>query len=263
VPLRAHAPAGAPCWADLQTSDTETSRAFYTGLFGWTAAEASSEFGGYFMFLRGGRPVAGCMPSDEAAPVADVWSIYLATDDVTKTLESAASHGGQVIVPAMPIADLGTMGFVVDASGAGIGLWQAGSFPGFVDLAEPGAPSWFELLTRDYAAAGAFYRDVFGWQTHQVSDTPELRYLTMTEPGTGDWLAGVMDAAGLPEEVPSHWSLYIGVEDADDAATRVGQLGGSVVRPPEDTPHGRISEIADPSGARLKIVAGNEAMPAR
>lgn len=57
-------------------------------------------------------------------------------------LETAAAHGGQVVVHAMPVADLGTMGFLVDPSGAGVGLWQANTFPGFVDLAEPGAPRW-------------------------------------------------------------------------------------------------------------------------
>lgn len=263
MPVRPTAPAGAPCWADLQTSDVDRARAFYTGLFGWTAAEASPDFGGYFMFLRGDRPIVGCMPSDAAAPVSDVWSIYLATDDVAKTLESATTHGGQVVVHPMPVADLGTMGFLIDPSGAGIGLWQAGTFPGFVDLAEPGAPSWFELVTRDYSGATAFYRDVLGWQTHVVSDAPEFRYLTMAEPGTGEWLAGMMDGTSLPADVPSRWSLYVGVEDADAAAARTVELGGTVVVPPEDTPYGRIASITDATGAALKIVAGNDAMPAR
>jgi hypothetical protein len=262
MPVRPTAPAGAPCWVDLQTSDVDRARAFYTGVFGWTAAEASADFGGYFMFVRGDRPVAGCMPADAEAPVSDVWSIYLATDDVAKTLESAVTHGGQVVVHAMPVADLGTMGFLIDPGGAGIGLWHAGTFPGFVDLAEAGAPSWFELMTSDYAGAASFYRDVLGWQTSVLSDTPEFRYLTMSEPGSDAPLAGVMDTTTSPDSVPSHWSLYVGVDDADASAARVVELGGTVVRAPEDTPHGRIAEILDPSGAALKIVAPNEAMPA-
>ena len=54
---------GAPCWIDLLTSDPGRSRAFYGQLFGWTAEEASPEFGGYFMFLHNGAPVAGAMPN--------------------------------------------------------------------------------------------------------------------------------------------------------------------------------------------------------
>ncbi len=45
-----HFSVGAPCWADLWTSDVEGSRAFYSALFGWEAEEPSEEFGGYFMF---------------------------------------------------------------------------------------------------------------------------------------------------------------------------------------------------------------------
>jgi len=44
MPTRETARAGAPCWADLPTSDTERSRAFYGQLFGWTAEEPAEEF---------------------------------------------------------------------------------------------------------------------------------------------------------------------------------------------------------------------------
>ena len=47
MPTRDRAPLGAPCWADLWTSDVEGSRAFYSEVFGWEAQEPSPEFGGY------------------------------------------------------------------------------------------------------------------------------------------------------------------------------------------------------------------------
>ena len=56
-------PVGAPCWADLWTSDIEGTRSFYADLFGWEAQEQNPEFGGYFMFTRDGVPVAGGMPA--------------------------------------------------------------------------------------------------------------------------------------------------------------------------------------------------------
>ncbi len=51
------------------------------------------------------------------AGMPDVWSTYLATDDVKRTLDDAKTHGGQVILDAMPFADLGVMGFLSDPSG--------------------------------------------------------------------------------------------------------------------------------------------------
>jgi hypothetical protein len=263
--VRATAPAGAPCWADLQTSDPELSIRFYTGLFGWVAGEAASEFGGYFMFLRDGVPVVGCMRSDSAAPVSDVWSLYLATDDVEKSLEGVAAHGGQVRVPAMPVGDSGTMAFAIDPSGAGIGLWQPGDFHGFSVLGEPGTPAWFELVTRDFPAAGGFYRDVFGWRTTVLSDTDDFRYRTLDDPsGAEGGLAGLMDGSRfLPEGVPSHWSLYLTVDDTDATAARAAELGGAVVEPPADTPFGRMAHLRDATGADFRIIAARAETPDR
>jgi len=194
---RDHPPLGAPCWVDLFTSDAAASRAFYTGLFGWEAEEPSDEFGGYFMFTRGGVPIAGGMPGPADAPGVDAWSIYLDTDDMTRTVAAATAAGGTVVVEPMPIADLGTMAVLADPTGAAIGVWQVGTFPGFVVLDEPGAPSWFELFTRDHAGAVDFYRTVFGVAADAVGDTDEFRYSTLRESGGGPELAGIMDASSF------------------------------------------------------------------
>jgi hypothetical protein len=262
MPARDTAPAGAPCWVDLLTSDAERSREFYSQLFGWTASESGEQFGGYFNFSSGGVLVAGAMPKEAGMEAPDTWSVYLATDDAQKTIEAATAHGGQVMLPATAVGDLGTMGMVTDPGGAAIGLWQPGQHKGFGVVAEAGAPGWFEVYTRDYQATIAFYRDVFGWETQSVGDTPEFRY-TIGVHGQ-DQLAGIMDGSGfLPEGVPAHWVVYFGTEDADATLAEVTRLGGSVVTPAEDTPYGRLAEAADPGGVHFKLVAPNEAMPAR
>jgi predicted enzyme related to lactoylglutathione lyase len=242
------------------TSDTDKARAFYTQLFGWEAEDSQSEFGGYFNFTKDGVRIAGCMPREEASPVPDVWSIYLASSDAKESVDAARANGGQVIVEPMDVADLGTMAVVVDPGGASVGIWQPGTHPGFRTLTEAGAPSWFELHTRDYDKALDFYRTVFNWNTHVEGDAPEFRYTTV---GDGDErVAGVMDAtAFLPEGVPAHWSVYIGTDDADATLAKIVELGGSVVVPAEDTPYGRLATAADPTGAQFKLIAPNEAMP--
>ena len=255
MPTREIAPIGAPCWVDLMTSDTERSRAFYSELFGWTAEEPAEEFGGYFNFAKDGIRVAGCMSSQPDSPVTDIWSVYLATDDARKTIETAIAAGGQVAVPAMDVGDLGTMAVVVDDGGAAIGMWQPRSFQGFGVLGEPATPAWFELHTRDYQKAVTFYREVFRWDTHVVGDTPEFSYTTLGEGDASQ--AGIMDASGfLPEDVPAHWSVYFGAEDTDAALGRIVELGGSIVMPAEDTPYGRLATAADPNGTQFKLVAG-------
>ena len=253
MPLRDTAPVGAPCWVDLFTSDTDASRTFYGELFGWTAEEPNPDFGGYFNFSKDGVLVAGCMGNDGSQNTPDAWSVYLATDDAQKTADAALVNGGQVYSPPMDVADLGTMALLADCGGAAIGIWKPGLHKGFGVLAEPGTAAWFELHTRDYDETVRFYRDVFRWDTHSVSDSPEFRYTTLGE-GDGQ-LAGIMDASAfLPQGVPAHWSIYFGTTDTDATLARLTELGGAVVTPAEDTPYGRLAVATDSTGAQFKLV---------
>ena len=250
---RQTAPTGAPCWADLWTSDVAGAGAFYRALLGWEAQEPSPEFGGYFMFHRDGVPVAGGMGDMGEMNADNSWKVYLASDDVEATLASAADAGAEVVVPAMDIEDLGRQGVLVDPTGAPLGVWQAGTFPGFTVLAEVGAPSWFELHTGDFAASLAFYRSVFHWEVDMVGDSDEFRYATLRDPDGGEPLAGVFDASSfLPPERP-YWTWYLDVAEVDASVATVGALGGSVVQAPEDTPYGRMATVADPFGATFRL----------
>jgi predicted enzyme related to lactoylglutathione lyase len=254
MPTRDTAPIGAPCWADLWTSDVEGSRSFYPALFGWEAQEPNAEFGGYFLFTRDGIPVAGAMgPFSDQAP-SNRWSVYLCTDDVAKAVEVAEAEGAQVISPAMAVADLGSQAIFVDPSGAHFGAWQPEAFQGFTVLNEHGSPSWFELHTREHDRAVDFYTSVFRWDTHPMEGVPEMTYTLVREQGGEEDLAGVMDAAGfLPEDEPSQWAIYWEVDDVDGCVAKTIELGGKVIDEPADTPYGRIAWLADPTGATFKL----------
>ena len=255
MPQRVTTYAGSPIWLELLTSDAAKSIAFYDTLFGWSAEQMGPDFGNYINFARNGTRVTGGMhnPGDGHP---DVWAVYLQTDNAEQTAADAAAHGGAVIVPAMPVMELGIMAVMTDAGKAAIGAWQPGTHTGYATHGEPGAPAWFELMTRDFAAAIAFYTDVFKWKTTTMSDTDEFRYATLGEGATA--AAGVMDASGLlPEGVPAHWAVYFEVADTDAACTKIVDLGGTVLDAPQDTPFGRNATVADPTGAMFKITRPN------
>jgi len=235
------------------TSDIDGARAFYSRVFDWTAEDPHPEFGGYFSFLKDGAAVAGCMTNMAGEGVPDMWEVYLAAEDAEATVARAAEHGGQSIVAPMQVGDLGKMAMVLDPGGAPIGIWQPMAFQGLTLLDEPGAPRWFELNTKSYEGAAEFYRQVFGWTTEVMSDTPEFRYTVAVDNGQN--LAGIMDASGfLPPEVPSHWGVYFGVPDADAAVASIVDLGGSVIMPANDTPYGRLAAVTDPTGAAFRVM---------
>jgi uncharacterized protein len=249
-------PAGAPCWLDLLTADPAKSRAFYADLLGWTAGDSSPEFGGYFMFFKDGVPVAGGMPKPDGLDVRDEWGIYLAVEDAHKAVELAKANGATITVEPMVVADLGTSVRLIDPSGAGIGMWQADTFPGFGVSAVPGAPAWFELHTRGYDDAIAFYREVFGWDTHPVSDVPGFRYTTLGQDDSAR--AGIMDGTEyLPSTMGGTWKVYFAVDDTDASIARAVELGASVVQSAENTPYGRLAELHDPTGASFKLLGPN------
>ncbi|OAA28492.1 hypothetical protein UG55_10054 [Frankia sp. EI5c] len=257
MPAHENTLTGAPCWVDLMTSDVEGARSFYGELFGWVSEDPNPDFGGYFNFTKNGRRVAGGMPKQQPE-LPDVWSVYLLTQDAEKTAAAVSEHGGTVMIPPMAVSDLGTMSVAVDPGGAVIGMWQPGAHRGFELTAEPGAPGWFELMTRDFAGAIPFYRDVFGWQTKAMGDSDDFRYTVQVD-DAGEQYAGVMDAASfLPEGVPPHWGVYFAVEDTDATLELVGKLGGAVAQPAVDTPYGRLAIAADPTGAAFKLVGPNK-----
>lgn len=239
------------------TADVQKAQDFYGPLLGWEFQKGDEEkYGGYVMALKNGVPVAGMMQKQgDQEDMPDVWTTYLGTTDADKTSGRVLEAGGGVYFPPMDVPDQGVMGVVGDSTGAGIGVWEPKPMTGFGLSYEPGAPYWHELFTRDFAGAQAFYREAFDWDITVVSDTDEFRYATLGS--DAESRAGIMDASSfLPEGVPDHWRVYLGVEDAVAAAKQVEALGGAIVSGPDDTPYGMVVGIADPTGAMVQLASG-------
>lgn len=253
MPASKPAPSGAPCWIDLYTSDPDRAAAFYAEIFGWAASEPDAEYGGYVTFTKNGAPIAGMMRNDGSTGDPDSWTTYLSVPDVKATTEAATAAGGQVHMEPMQVGSQGSMAILADPGGAAFGLWQPDEHRGFGLDSEPGAPCWHELHTREYAAVLDFYRTVFGVQTRTMSDEDSFRYSALV--ADDNEYAGVMDASGfLAEGAPSTWQVYLGVQDIDATLAQADELGATVLAAVEGSPFGRLAQIADPTGAPLKLV---------
>ena len=242
-------PVGSPVWADLSSSDLDASTSFYAVVLGWTRRDFP-EFDDYADFQSNGKEVGGLAP--KVGDAADAWAVYLKVDDIQATVIAAATAGGRVLHEPSAVAGMGEWALLEDPSGAEVAVWQAGPFAGFEVVNEPGAPCWFELHTKDFAAAVPFYEQVFGWTVTSIGDSDDFRMVVFGEQGTAG--AGILDAARIAADETSRWIVYFAVADADAAAALVTAHGGTVFDGPTDTPFGRMSRAADSTGARLCLM---------
>jgi predicted enzyme related to lactoylglutathione lyase len=244
---------GTPCWVDVGVDDIAKACSFYAGLFGWDARPGPPEAGGYAVCLKNGRAVAGIGPKQGPPGMPSVWTTYLASGNVSETAGKIKAAGGQILVEPMDVMDAGRMTVAADPAGAVFGVWQAGLHLGAGIVNEPGSLCWNENLSRDFEGNKSFYRAVFGYDCGDMSDAG-FHYATLKIAGSEVGGIGELDES-FPADVPAQWNAYFAVGDADAAVATVTAAGGSVVRPPWDTPYGRMAVVSDDQGAVFSLVS--------
>lgn len=245
-----HTP-GTPCWVSLMVHGLDATQDFYGALFGWEFSPGPQQLGPYVRALIDGKEVAGIgrIPSSRQLPIA--WTPYLATDDADVTAETIRSRGGTVGVGPLDAGPAGRLAIATDPGGAVFGIWQTAAHRGTAVYGTHGTPVWNELVTPETSFVGKFYEAVFGYEVEAVVSA-DFDYLTLH-------LAGRPVAAlhGVGQALPrrgTHWMTHFEVEDTEEAARQVVELGGQVLQPPRDGSSGRLATVADPEGAVFTIV---------
>ena len=105
-----------------------------------------------------------------------------------------------------------------------------------------GVPSWVDLVTADPQAAMAFYAGLLGWELDDGAGYCFCRR-------RGHAVAGI-NGQPPPDGIPTAWTPYLAVDDADAVAARIAANGGRMVFGPRDVhTQGRTAWAADPLGA--------------
>jgi hypothetical protein len=250
-------PPGAPCWFELASTDPGASATFHDALFGWSRVDLDLGPMGTYSFLRNANGTVGALCSlPPGAPPRSNWNVYFGVADADAATARAKALGGHVVAEPFDVPDHGRMSMLLDPAGAPFCLWQprsadAGDFVMFEDH----AIGWVELASRDAAGARDFYATLLGWvcETSKVSNPGGVEY---TEFGVGGTrFGGILPMTAEWGDMPSHWSIYVMVPDADACAARAVELGGRVCVPPFDAPGvGRIARIDDPTGAGVYVI---------
>lgn len=128
------------------------------------------------------------------------------------------------------------------------------------NIPKHGEICWRELRSKNLGAAIEFYTKLFGWTLEQSNVTGGMEYKEIIVGGSA--CGGMMSMEGDDwGEMPSHWASYIAVDNADETVAKITENGGSVHVPPFDAPGvGRMSMVADPSGANFAIIQFTQPM---
>jgi uncharacterized protein len=119
-----------------------------------------------------------------------------------------------------------------------------------IDQHPAGAFCWIELATSDQNAAKNFYGALFGWKADDSPMGPGEFYTIFRLEGKDAAAGYTLRPDQKSQGVPPHWMPYITVENADQAADKAKQLGGTVIMPAFDVMEaGRMAVIQDPTGA--------------
>ncbi len=108
-----------------------------------------------------------------------------------------------------------------------------------------GGIDWCEYLTRDVEGAAKFYGEVLGWKLENMPmDDGEPYYVISVD---GEEVGGIMKMPPMvPDNVPSHWGIYITVNSVEEVVEKTKASGGEVIVPPTDIPGiGRFSTLQD------------------
>ncbi len=242
---------------ELVTPDLDASKRFYSSLFGWTFQESQAGKLQYAEAMLDGRVVGGLIhkdlpPGDQHKPA---WLTFISVRDVDAAKTAATAKGAKVLFGPQNMPNRGKEAVFADPQGAVFAVIDSSSGDPPDELASPGEWIWSSLITSDVDAGAAFYQALFNYDVYPVDDD-----------GDGDSDHAVLasdnyaraSANSLPEKRPdahAHWINFVRVDNVEQAAAKVGQLGGRiVVEPRDDRQGGRVAVAVDPQGAHFGLM---------
>jgi predicted enzyme related to lactoylglutathione lyase len=237
-------------------TDTAAAQAFYSAVLGWGTQRMEGPMD-YTMATVDGVPTSGYMalPDEVRAQGAPPhWLTYVGVPDVDAHVAEATAAGATACVAPRDIPDVGRFAVLFDPQGALYAVYTPlRPEPETPGMAPVGHASWHELVTRDSAAARAYYAAMFGWEATSDFDMGEMGTYRLFGRG-GQELGGMFDLSPAMEGVPPNWLPYFRVSDLDAAVGRVTANGGKIVNGPMEVPGGdRVAQCFDAQGGAFAL----------
>ena len=108
---------------ELNTTDTQKAKDFYSHLFQWQLEDMPMPVGTYTV-IRVGNGTGGGMMKHPIPGAPSAWLPYVDVDDINASTNKVSTLGGKVMKPVTEIPNMGWFSIITDPTGAVLGLWQ-------------------------------------------------------------------------------------------------------------------------------------------
>jgi predicted enzyme related to lactoylglutathione lyase len=109
---------------ELNTTDPETAKAFYSKLFTWKMEDMPMGPGMTYTMIQPGEGTGGGLMKHPIAGAPSAWLAYVVVDDVKAATEKAQSLGARIMKEVSEVPGMGWFSIITDPTGATLGLWQ-------------------------------------------------------------------------------------------------------------------------------------------
>ena len=114
---------GSMCLNQLNTTDPDGAKEFYSGLFGWRIEAIDSPGAPYFSIHNGDAMNGGMMPMPEGQGAPPHWLVYFTSPDLDAHAAQIRELGGTIVLEPMPIPS-GRILVAQDPQGAFFALFE-------------------------------------------------------------------------------------------------------------------------------------------
>ena len=109
---------------ELNTTDINKAKAFYSRLFGWTLEDMPMGHGATYTMIKPGEGTGGGMQKHPVPDAPSSWLAYVAVDDIKASTAKAASLGAKIMQDVTAVPGMGSFSVLIDPTGAALALWE-------------------------------------------------------------------------------------------------------------------------------------------
>jgi len=112
---------------ELNTTDVDKAKEFYSHLFDWELEDMPMGPSGTYTIIKVGDGTGGGLLKNPMPGVPSFWLAYVLVDDIGAATKKAESLGAKVVKNSIEVPGMGWFSILADPTGAALGLWQTKS----------------------------------------------------------------------------------------------------------------------------------------